>query len=423
MPIIFSSLPLSLISGPFIPGFLLVIISLYFFFNFKNIYNKIVLKLFWIFILFYLYLIFNSLISISPTDSFKSSSFYLRFILFLFSSLYILNKFESKVYLYLLYSLLISFGIVFISVLFEFSLSKLNLINSDGQFTGVFLNEKISGSYTTKFYPLLIGLILYLKNYFPKIKNQYLIFIIFYISWIIVILSGERTAFFSFILINFLLLILIEEYRNVFFKIKNLLFLILTLIIFLSLSNNLYERLIIKTKIQLLDNNQIKLFPPHHKSHYVTAIKMFNKNIFFGIGPRMFRDLCDDEEYESLFKREISMQNNGDPLYQGNRIIIKEYNGCSIHPHNTILQIMSEIGLIGFLFFLIFLIYLYLDLFRYLNRKYICKSDNILFRCSIVSLIVIFFPLLPSNNFFGSYINIIYFYLFSIYIYERSKIS
>ena len=42
------------------------------------------------------------------------------------------------------------------------------------------------------------------------------------------------------------------------------------------------------------------------------------------------------------------------------RYIYKHYDGCSTHPHNLFIQILSETGLIGIFFYLIFLFWIYL---------------------------------------------------------------
>ena len=43
------------------------------------------------------------------------------------------------------------------------------------------------------------------------------------------------------------------------------------------------------------DNNKfnLKFFTQAHQEHYLTAFKMFQDNILFGQGPKMYRILCD----------------------------------------------------------------------------------------------------------------------------------
>ena len=51
---------------------------------------------------------------------------------------------------------------------------------------------------------------------------------------------------------------------------------------------------------------------------------MFLSNPLFGVGPKNFRMLCNDEKY-----------------------FVK--HGCSTHPHNTYVQLLSETGIVGFI--------------------------------------------------------------------------
>ena len=61
--------------------------------------------------------------------------------------------------------------------------------------------------------------------------------------------------------------------------------------------------------------------------------KIFKDNPIFGQGPKAFRMLCKKKDF----------------FVPG---------ACTTHPHNTILQILSEIGLVGIVFYLIILMLL-----------------------------------------------------------------
>ena len=80
-------------------------------------------------------------------------------------------------------------------------------------------------------------------------------------------------------------------------------------------------------------DTRMKLFSSQHESHFITAFNMFKANPIFGVGPGQFENYCDDDRY---FYNEF---------------------GCSTHPHNTYVQVLSEIGLIGFCFLLLASIY------------------------------------------------------------------
>ena len=70
--------------------------------------------------------------------------------------------------------------------------------------------------------------------------------------------------------------------------------------------------------------DDLKAFSDVHQSKYVTALKIYKDNKIFGSGTKTFRHLCERPEYHTP------------PL------------GCSTHPHNTYIQLLSETGLIGF---------------------------------------------------------------------------
>ena len=77
------------------------------------------------------------------------------------------------------------------------------------------------------------------------------------------------------------------------------------------------------------------VFSVEHQNHYTSALRMFKDNIYTGIGPRMFRYVCGYDKY-------------------------KIWEGCSTHPHNTYIQLLSETGLFGFIFGILIFLYVFL---------------------------------------------------------------
>ena len=83
---------------------------------------------------------------------------------------------------------------------------------------------------------------------------------------------------------------------------------------------------------------------------------------------------------------------------------------CSTHPHNTYLQILSEIGIFGFLIIFFFFIKT-----LYENIKIIIFSKNLnnIDMCYYflnLGIIINLFPLIPSGNFFNNWLSLIMFY-------------
>jgi hypothetical protein len=125
------------------------------------------------------------------------------------------------------------------------------------------------------------------------------------------------------------------------------------------------------------DNYKFHIFPSSHRDLFYTAIDIFKDNIIFGSGPKTFRFLCSKQEY------------------------YRSFNGCSTHPHNIYLQLLSEIGIIGSSFVIIFFIIAALNFFR--NNQ---NNSNHLF---YLAIILNLWPFITTGNFFNNWISIIYF--------------
>ena len=143
----------------------------------------------------------------------------------------------------------------------------------------------------------------------------------------------------------------------------------------------------------------INIISSHQQLIYDTAFKMIKEKPILGHGPKLFRKLCDRQEYSSNQQLRIS----------------EEYiitNGCSTHPHNTYLQLMVETGTVGTVpVVLLFLYFIYLVIrqifsFLSLNEKYFLNDNSVIF---LVIILINLWPLVPSMNFFNNWINILYF--------------
>ena len=106
---------------------------------------------------------------------------------------------------------------------------------------------------------------------------------------------------------------------------------------------------------------------------------MFKDKPLFGHGPKMFRFKCSDARYT-----------------------VNQFS-CSTHPHNYVLQILSEAGLIGFLFWLVF----YLTIFVIFSKLLFFekRSSDVSFSLYLMSssLLIIFLPFAPSGNIFNNW--------------------
>lgn len=100
-------------------------------------------------------------------------------------------------------------------------------------------------------------------------------------------------------------------------------------------------------------------------------------------------------------------------------------DGCTTHPHQIYLQLLSETGLIGFLFIFLSLLYAifciikfgYLKLFR---NKIIYNNFQI---CIIVNLILFLFPFTTSGNFFNNWYTMLHLIQISVSLYAFQNVK
>jgi O-antigen ligase len=390
-------LPLALISGPFVPDLIVVILS--FFILYQILVNKelFLFKNFfsYIFCIFYFCLISSSLLSENLLFSLNTSIFYIRF-LFLALTIYFFSKiknFEKN----FSYSLFFCFVILFFdsNLQYFFNIDLFNKKYHDNlQISSFFGSEQILGSYLMHLYPL--STILMLTNNIKNNSKSIFFFAYSIITFITIVISGERTALIIF-LINFFLINFFIYGFNI--K-KNIIILFAIILVFSSLiltNNFLKKRMIDNFFYQIFDGRNatyknITIFSKQHTLIYQQSIEMFEGNFFLGIGPKMFRIYCDKEKYRS------------------------KYNLCTTHPHNFFIQILLETGIVGFLFYMLF-IYL-------LVRIVFDPILSIKTRIIAVSVFFnFFFPLRPYGNFFNNWLSIINFipisFLISNYFFDK----
>ena len=116
--------------------------------------------MFYFYFAFLLVINLSSLLSDNVFFSIKSSIFYVRFALFGLFFIYALNK-HPNLSRYFCYALLVAFIFLIIDTYTQFITGKdlfLKVSYNAGQVTGVFDRPRI-GSYLSRTYPLLIGLI------------------------------------------------------------------------------------------------------------------------------------------------------------------------------------------------------------------------------------------------------------------------
>ena len=401
-------LPIFMVSGSFLTDFVVSSCAILFLLNsFKNkLYNYYKNKLFLIIFIFNLVCIISSLLSSDILFSLKTSIFYFRFLIFSLCVWYVVEK---NIYILnqLFYSFCFIFIALFIDSMFQFY-SGTNLLGYEytlGRVSSFFGDELVMGSFITRVLPIFLAVGYYVvdKNFLNK-NIIYLIKVIFILNGILILLAGERTAFFLFILSSvFIVFFNYSKFKNLF--ISSILF----LTIFIFFNPDSVQRIYKSTIFQITnyqynsdefkDKNlrkiikDLKFFSQLHEEHYLVSYKIFKDNKIFGSGPKTFRLECKDPKY-----------------------YVSKYS-CSTHPHGTYFQILAETGLLGFSI----LTLLFIILISYSIKKIFNKNNSIFEICLLSCFLMTLWPIIPSGNFFNNWISSIYFMPLGLFFWHIHK--
>ncbi len=495
--------PASLISGPLIPELIMNIISIFFIIRLikdkkiKLLHNNF----FYYYCFFVIYITLNAFFSLYADEIFLKNLFYFRFLLFIFAAYYLFLV-NHKIINLLYFSLIFVFSILIIDGFTEFFFDK-NLFGNSSfrkdRIASLFGTRLVLGSFMAKYFFLILGLFFFVKQE-NKIFKYYNLTIIF-LAFILIFLTGERTAFIStsFGIIIFFIFSNFSIYK----KILVFLFLISNIALILVNNTTMYDRHIKQTFNQINFNifEEKKSFFKnfiYYELTYKTAYNAFIKNKLFGHGPKSFRFFCAEEgievqsdtkryerndkillnvgkklrglkitklhvyENKEIFIDDLILSyehNNKSYDFRSNKegvikiilvkqgdyvendhlllgldisktnispITIYDINGCTTHPHNLYLQLLSETGIVGTLFILLNFLYLIFILIKFLYMKSfrnIVELSNTKI-CIIINFIVFLIPVLPNGNFFNNWLNMttliqISFYLF---IFNKDKL-
>lgn len=411
-----------LILGPFLPDLFAVIISLFFIFQIKNKKINIFKNNYTIFfILFYLLIISSSLLSSYWMGSLKSSLTFIRFLFFGLALHWIISNNEKSFFGNLQKVIVLIISLLFVDSVIQFffhqNLIGMKILDTGGAYVRVssfFGDEQILGSFIARCAPIFLYIFLNNK------LNKNFIYIFLLIFNIIVLLSGERTAFGLILIVNILFLSKAFDFKKDF---KILFISLAILLLILTLNKSISDR-ILKYTIHQFTEDEIKyldigkklesysiknikkpqyIFSKEHTAHYIKAYNIFLDNPYFGVGPKNFRNYCKKEKYQ-LPQKFIKMR--------------EKVYGCSTHPHNLIAQFLSETGIIGTLFYLMGFIYVLINLFKEFFKK---DDENIKIFILYVGLLINIFPFLPSGNFFNNWLSIILHFTIGLIIYAKSK--
>lgn len=323
----------------------------------------------------------RSLFSDNIFLSFNSSLFYFRFIFFIMALWFIVDN-QKQFLFYFTYSGCFALTFVCLDAIFQYFYGY-NFFFIETQhslrISGIFGSELILGSYVSRLFPIFFGLFLFISNPISKKQITFISFLMI-ISEITVFISGERVALFNVVVFIVGIIIFINEFRS--YRIVAVI-ISLFLIMYLFNTNPMHKTRLIDRTLSQMGFNEVKnlnIFSERHQAHYISAIKMFIDKPIYGQGPNMFRHKCDHKKF-------------------------KYKNSCSTHPHQTYLELLSELGLLGFIpFFSIFIFLVYKlvsdklsKIIKYKENKKRLSNTQI---SLILSIIITLMPILPTTSFF-----------------------
>ena len=390
-----------LIWGPFFPDLIVSLSSLIFLiYVFKN-------KLFFYFtkkplIIFFIFCAYCILVSTFAAKdmmlSFESSLFYFRIGVFSCLVWYLLEQ-NKKILNYFYYALVISFFALIVDgyIQFFFNTNIVGLPKPGDRISSFFGDELIMGSYLSRLFPLLFALFIVKDK-----KKLELYFMIFFFTLLggLVLISGERAAFFLYVLSFIFIIFFMKGYvkLRIVLSVSCLIFIIIIISSFSQVKN----RMVSDPTSTITES----IFTPAHDSLIRTAYNMFLDKPLVGHGPKMFRVICKDEKYAT------------------------GVTPCMTHPHNFYVQLLAETGIIGFSF--LFSVFVYVLYCAYRQFKSIVLRQKRYLTdyqvCLLAGILITVWPLTTNGNFFNNWLMIVYslpvgFYLHSIYGKNRENIS
>lgn len=405
--LLISAIPLSLILGNLSTNIVLTLIVLVGILNFgkkiffikKKIY-KYLIYLFFIFLI--LTTLQNNLKLIDSNQLYKEhifkSLFYLRFLLLflIVNKLVEDEKFNTKLFFIScsFFSLIIS-----IDIIIQFFLKK-NIIGLpitlEKRPSSFFKEELIAGGFLQKFSIFLIFFLISIKK---NITNTNLFFLVmFCICFIPIFLTGNKMPTIIFFMSGILFFLMKKKYKEII--ILSLFTLSFVLLIINQPSNSRIKSnviiLIQETKflVQELPNlvlnnymNKDYQWRTGYLIHFYSGIQIWKQNKISGNGLKSFRLKCTYENYQT----------------------------CNTHPHNYLIEILVDTGVVGFL--LIYTLFV-LGLINFL-KFYFSENDKNIKNIAFVFFVLIFFeffPLRSNGSFFTTNNSIFIFTILPIFL-------
>lgn len=360
--------------------------------NYDFIKQKLKEKWVIFFLMFYIWLCISTIQQVN-LENFLKSIFYIRFLFFSLGIILVLNT-KKKLYFFLI-SILITISFIQIDIIIQFFYGKDlfgYLSSNEVRNSGPFGKELIAGGFLAKFFSLCF-FTFYLFSQVNKIQFNELISSLYLVVFVcVVILTGERMAVILSILVVFFIFIIEKKIRLKLFS----LLIIFTILMSIFIYNNekYFNRYVKQNLIQIgfqYKGINYSITDSIYFRLWVTGYFNFKEKPIIGNGLKFYYNDCDHSE---RYFNEVKLTN------------------CS-HPHNIYLDILGATGIVGLTFYILFLFCICIsskmrDLMRRdIYYKYIFKG-------SLLSLLIIIWPLKTSGAFFNNFNSMILYSIIGI---------
>ncbi len=440
LEITFCLLPVSFVLGNLVLNFhiLFFIVASSIFIGFKKFSIKIK-KVYWLIGVFFLYFLtvtflqYQSVLqdflsnvhpkhfdlektNLHPKDNpVIKSLLYLRFIFFIILADILFEKKIIKLERFFFFITIITLSLAFdIIIQYFVGYDLFGFKSSEMGNTGFFGDEKIAGSFLQKF--SFIGffyIYLFFKNF--KFKSLYLI-IVYLIYSMSILFAGNKVPLLLFILGTVIGIILVKNLRAILLS-GLISFSILFLAVinidesyknYVGFINEIFYVKSIEKKKEETSKSDVKinksgeLFYLEGSGHgriFKASLETWKRSPIFGSGLKSFRLTC-----------WRIMNERGDIKF-----------GCSNHPHNYYLQILTEGGLVGLGLLIVFLGLLLKKSYTFLKNNYRTQTVNYLFFTAIfIEFFIEIWPLKSTGGFFSTWTSSSFWLLIPILIYSMS---
>lgn len=291
--------PLGMVIGPLIGEILMGILIIIFLFSIirKKDFALLNIKFVKFFLIIYLLISINTIISFVEIEQIYKAIAHLRFIIFALAICYFLEQ-NSKFIKFIFYFTSITLLIVSIDGIYQY-FSGENILGYSryrvDRISGVFNDDLILGSFIGKFLPAILSFYFYVFKNESILNKFYLVFLLI-VTIFTILISGERSSMLFILIFCFLFLFFI----NIKVTYKFITILIFIGLIFITLFKNpvLFNRYYNQTMDHIFGQEVYnKQIIPEYYPLFKTSLKMFEDNIFFGQGFRSFRYKCDKEDF------------------------------------------------------------------------------------------------------------------------------